>query len=83
MYFYKEKSHLIWNAIEETFIYFLKPPYHQDKIRSLSLFLNGLGKSKRATKNYQTPMIELLPHSTIQSFTQIVVMISRMGPISE
>lgn len=28
-------------------------------------------------------MIEILPHSSMQSFTQIVVMISRMGPMSQ
>jgi len=48
----------------------------------LSLFLNGLGKCRRATKNYETPMAEILPLSSIQSFTQIVIMLSRLGPMS-
>jgi hypothetical protein len=83
LYFYKEKSDAVWNAIEDAFIHFLNAPYDQDKIRSLSTFLNGLGKSKRSTKNYQVPMMQILPHSSMQSFTQIVVMISRMGPMNE
>lgn len=45
--------------------------------------LYSLGKSKRATHNYETHMALLLPHSSHQSFTEIVVAISRMGGMSE
>lgn len=69
----------MWIAIEEAFTSFLRPPYDQEKIRSLSKFLDGLGKSKRITKNYEIQMSELLPQSSVQSFTQIVVIMSRTG----
>jgi hypothetical protein len=42
-----------------------------------------MGKSKRATHNYETQMALLLPFSSHQSFTQIVTTISRMGGMSE
>ena len=83
MYFYRQKSDAVWSAIEKAFVYFLRPPYDQDKIRSLSMFLNGLSKAKRLTQNYEGQMMELMPLSSVQSFTQIVVMISRTAPMSE
>lgn len=52
MYYYHEKSELVWKAIEGAFVSFLSPPYDQEKIRSLSKFLSGLGKCKKLTKNY-------------------------------
>ena len=83
MFFYKVQSDAVWNAIENVFFYFLRPPYDQEKARSISQFLHGLAKSKRNSRNYSDEMIEVLPTTSIQSFTQIIVMILRMGIPSE
>lgn len=57
MFYYHERSEQVWKAIESAFIHFLSPPYDQEKIRSLSKFLSGLGKCKRLTKNYERPIM--------------------------
>lgn len=83
MSFHREKSQEVWASIESAFISFLVPPFDQEKIRSISKFLTALVKSKKTTRKYETLMAELLPLSSVQSFTQIVVSISRMGPMTE
>jgi len=39
--------------MEEALVSFFVPPFDQEKIRYLSKFLSGLGKSKRVTRNYE------------------------------
>ncbi len=53
MYYYNVKSYVVWSSMEDAFGSFLHAPYDQEKIRSLSKFLDALGKSKRVTKNYE------------------------------
>lgn len=60
----------------------LEPTTDPEKIRSYSMILYNLAKSKHFTANFETQFALMLPFASPKSLTAIAVAISRMGGLT-